>query len=118
MEEDMNKADAQEGSRPPCSNDTKRHKEMENVALQTSLNLGQRKSPEEEQRSSLPNSTQEPEESRHGPNGELELTQTDHLNKRLLTSFLEKINQPNFNFPNLQQLNNQPEDSNKMQEDW
>eukprot|EP00061_Rhincodon_typus_P006315 g26841.t1 len=117
MEEDMNKVDVPDGSRPLGSNDTKRHKQMENVALQTSLHLGQRKSPEEEQRPGLPNSTQEPGESRHGPNGELELTQTDHLNKRLLTSFLEKINQPNFNFPNLQQLSNQPEDSNKMQED-
>ncbi|GCB70873.1 hypothetical protein scyTo_0008697 [Scyliorhinus torazame] len=114
MEEDMSKGDAQEGSRPPCSNDTKRHKEMENVALQTSLNLGHGKAGDEEQRPTQG----EPEESRHGPEGELELTQTDHLNKRLLTSFLEKINQPNFNFPNLQQLSNQPEDSNKMQEDW
>ena len=36
-----------------------------------------------------------------------EITQTDHLNKRLLNSFLDRLNQPNSGFPQVPRFDTQ-----------
>lgn len=129
----------EDGSRPLREN-SKWHKQLENTALQTSLNSMQR----------VGDGRQEDEEAvvameHNGETGEelvpvdqeeippvsqlqaeeRERTLTDHLNKKLLSSFLEKLNQAEFPLPpalpNLQRSGDEgelSEDSNRMEEDW
>ncbi|XP_064424561.1 uncharacterized protein LOC135360751 [Latimeria chalumnae] len=95
------------------SSSSKRHKELENAALQTSLN-SLRSEGEEEQRDSEDGRPASPPEER-------DLTLTDHLNKILLTSFLDQLNQSASTIPMIQRVHNMEnpaEDSNRMQEDW
>ena len=51
---------------------------------------------------------------------EVQRTQTDHLNKRLLSSFLEKLNERDLALPGVQHLDCAvaEEDSNRAAEDW
>ena len=52
---------------------------------------------------------------------EVQRTQTDHLNKRLLSSFLEKLNERDLALPGVQHLDcavAEEEDSNRAAEDW
>lgn len=129
------------------STQTKRLKELENAALQTSLisrmetesNTDPRNStdhePGEGQHSNglsfnesgalqqNPDSRTEEEESDTNVAKERvqeERTLTDHLNKRLLSSFLEKLNERDLALPGIQRLDCAvaDEDSNRASEDW
>uniref|UniRef100_W5NM75 Uncharacterized protein n=1 Tax=Lepisosteus oculatus TaxID=7918 RepID=W5NM75_LEPOC len=123
---------------------SKRHKELENAALQTSLNSLRM----EEQAASAvgdkgdeetsPGSFSSPDPGAPRTNGsqplvhqgegmsegkvqEEERTLTDHLNKRLLSSFLEKLNQRDLALPGIQRLDCAvagEEDSNRTVEEW
>lgn len=52
------------------------------------------------------------------PSGDQELTLTDHLNKRLLLSFQEKLNQAGDGLLQRVQQNQAGEDDNQTQEEW
>ncbi|XP_077441197.1 uncharacterized protein LOC144063096 [Vanacampus margaritifer] len=128
--------------------DSKRQKELENTALQTTLISRMDResrtdavgpagnvSAEEEQRNglclshraapSLLGSGSDAEESLsvrnvETPRVEEERTLTDHLNKRLLSSFLEKLNQNDLALPGVERLDCAvaDEDSNRAAEEW
>lgn len=142
----MNNASSQP-SPGACSGHSKRLKELENVVLQTSLN-NIRMEPEEmssadggereqdcqdsECLNGLPHvasdvSSTETDQPAPETNQaetkmkEEELTLTDHLNKRLLLSFLDKLNQNNAGLPGIQRLDCAvagEDDSNRAAEEW
>lgn len=130
-----------------CSNagttHSKRLKELENAALQTSLNSlrmesesatdtgskrGQESGEEEysnglssNESGALPPQTPRPEAVEESDtNVEEERTLTDHLNKRLLSSFLDKLNQRDLALPGIQRLDCAvaDEDTNRAAEEW
>ena len=45
-----------------------------------------------------------------------ELTQTDHLNKSLLNSFLDRLNQPGSGFPIVQRLDTEASENNTVED--
>uniref|UniRef100_A0A0E9XEX8 Uncharacterized protein n=1 Tax=Anguilla anguilla TaxID=7936 RepID=A0A0E9XEX8_ANGAN len=124
---------------------SKRHKELENVALQTSLNSlrmeaqnisdPEIKGSQETEEDTRPGRCTESGAPAQTPNlrpgeecetseikvREEERTLTDHLNKRLLSSFLEKLNQRDLALPGIQRLDCAvagEEDSNRAVEEW
>lgn len=123
---------------PVCGLHSKRLKELENAALQTTLiskmetgPAAEQKPREEEQSSdsSLNQATAqvsaEPEEEEPGRSitterVEEERTLTDHLNKRLLSSFLEKLNERDLALPGVRHLDCAvaDEDSNRAADEW
>ncbi|XP_077964390.1 uncharacterized protein LOC144411447 [Gasterosteus aculeatus] len=134
---------------PACGLHSKRLKQLENAALQTTLisqmetesgaEAGrcaeQRRSGEDERSngSSLSHRSAPPQLCAELEAGELdsagtadeerveeERTLTDHLNKRLLSSFLEKINERDLALPGVQRLDCAvaDEDSNRAAEEW
>lgn len=133
------------GNEPPaCGLDSKRLKELENAALQTTLisrmeaesraEAGQQPG-EDEQLNGLslnhrsapsqPSADAEADEVESGGNVdkervEEERTLTDHLNKRLLSSFLEKLNERDLALPGVQRLDCAvaDEDSNRAADEW
>ena len=144
------------GNEPPaCGLHSKRLKELENAALQTTLisrmetesgadagNRTERRSGEDEpsdglslkHRSAPPQPGADTEaaeaeaeaeeeevesESRRNVAKE-ERTLTDHLNKRLLSSFLEKLNERDLALPGVQRLDCAvaDEDSNRAADEW
>ncbi|CAJ1060817.1 hypothetical protein D5F01_LYC06993 [Xyrichtys novacula] len=136
------------GNEPPtCGLHSKRLKELENAALQTTLisrmeteSGADDGSPAEHQpgegehsnglslnhRSASPQlgADTEAEEVESGGNVkervEEERTLTDHLNKRLLSSFLEKLNERDLALPGVQRLDCAvaDEDSNRAADEW
>ncbi|MED6293604.1 hypothetical protein CHARACLAT_012167 [Characodon lateralis] len=138
------------GTEPPaCGLHSKRLKELENAALQTSLisemetesgpDAGSRTEQQcgqGEQPNGLPLNQQgsaplqlgvdtEAEGVDLGTNVpkqrvEEERTLTDHLNKRLLSSFLEKLNERDLALPGVQRLDCvvAEEDSNRAADEW
>lgn len=131
-----------------CSLHSKRLKELENAALQSSLiarmetesgadtgsfpeQQQQQQSVEEQQSngtslnhqpapSQLEADTAAPGESVAKERLEEERTLTDHLNKRLLSSFLEKLNERDLALPGVQRLDCAvaDEDSNRAADEW
>ncbi|KAM3620527.1 uncharacterized protein V6R79_025016 [Siganus canaliculatus] len=132
-----------------CGLHSKRLKELENVALQTTLisrmetepgadarSWTEQQSEDSEQLSGLSLSERsaqppqlstntEAEEEESGRNDakvrvEEERTLTDHLNKRLLSSFLEKLNERDLALPGVQRLDCAvaDEDSNRAADEW
>ncbi|KAJ0032570.1 hypothetical protein NQD34_002650 [Periophthalmus magnuspinnatus] len=123
-----------------CGLHSKRLKELENAALQTTLisKMDTGPPPEqnpggEEQPSGLSSNhteaaeEQEPEEPVEEPSRcvskqrvEEERTLTDHLNKRLLSSFLEKLNERDLALPGVRHLDCAvaDEDSNRAADEW
>lgn len=131
-----------------CGLHSKRLKELENAALQTTLisqmetesgadagSSTEQQSGEDEQsnglslnhRSAPPQlgADTEAEEVESGGNVskervEEERTLTDHLNKRLLSSFLEKLNERDLALPGVQRLDCAvaDEDSNRAADEW
>lgn len=131
-----------------CGLHTKRLKELENAALQTTLisrmetesgadtgSLTEQQSAEGEQSNGLSlnhrparlqlGADTEMEEVEPGKNMtkqrvEDERTLTDHLNKRLLSSFLEKLNERDLALPGVQRLDCAvaEEDSNRAADEW
>lgn len=118
---------------------SKWHKQLENTALQTSLNLQRvedSRQEEEEAGTAMEQNGETGEELVPAVEEEMppvcqltaeekERTLTDHLNKKLLSSFLEKLNQAEFPLPaalqTLQRNGDEgesSEDSNRMEEDW
>ncbi|KAL4658835.1 hypothetical protein GN956_G2314 [Arapaima gigas] len=125
---------------------TKRHKELENVALQSSLNSlrmdvqvatvcnneeGQETGEDNgletlfhTEHGTLPNTVRPEPDSGTGETqtGEEERTLTDHLNKRLLSSFLKKLNQRDLSLPGVNHLDctvdGGDEDSNRTMDEW
>lgn len=127
---------------------SKRLKELENAALQSSImsqmetesgadagNLTEQQFGEDEQLNSLSlnhrsptalvNTDTEAEGLELGTNTakdrvEEERTLTDHLNKRLLSSFLEKLNESDLALPGVQRLDCAvaDEDSNRAADEW
>lgn len=140
----MNNASSQPSS-SACNSHSKRLKELENVVLQTSLNNIQME-PEEMSladgvgdqdcqdseclnglshvASDVSTETDQPApESNEAETKtkEEELTLTDHLNKRLLLSFLDKLNQNNAGLPGIQRLDCAvagEDDSNRAADEW
>ncbi|KAI9517396.1 hypothetical protein NQZ68_004613 [Dissostichus eleginoides] len=138
------------GNEPPaaCGLHSKRLKELENAALQTTLisrmetesgadsgGWTEQQSGEGEQSDGLSlnhwaappqfGADTEAEEAESGENDdeervEEERTLTDHLNKRLLSSFLEKLNERDLALPGVQRLDCAvaDEDSNRAAEEW
>lgn len=137
------------GNEPPaCGLHSKRLKELENAALQSTLisrmetesgadagTLREQQSGEDEQSNGLSLShpsapsqltaDTEAEEVESGRNVakervEEERTLTDHLNKRLLSSFLEKLNESDLALPGVQRLDCAvaDEDSNRAADEW
>lgn len=137
------------GNEPPsCGLHGKRLKELENAALQSTLisrmetepgadagTLTEQQSGEDEQSNgvslnhrsastqlSADTETEEVESSRNVSKErvEEERTLTDHLNKRLLSSFLEKLNDSDLALPGVQRLDCAvaDEDSNRAAEEW
>ncbi|RXM98393.1 hypothetical protein EOD39_13189 [Acipenser ruthenus] len=136
------------GGDPTNSNSSsKRHKEMENAALHSSLNSlrvaeeeeddtatgasvneyraedmepsGCSAEPDAPPQSTAQDGTEDEDEDEGGQ--EEELTLTDHLNKRLLSSFLEKLNQRDSSLPGIQRLDCAvagEEDSNRALDEW
>ncbi|TDH08714.1 hypothetical protein EPR50_G00100350 [Perca flavescens] len=137
------------GNEPPaCGLHSKRLKELENAALQTTLisrmeagtgaDAGSWTEQQSDEQSS-PNGLSlnhrsappqlcadtEAEEVDSGGNVakervEEERTLTDHLNKRLLSSFLEKLNERDLALPGVQRLDCAvaDEDSNRAADEW
>lgn len=122
-----------------CGLHSKRLKELENAALQTTLisNMDTGPSPEqsprqEEQSSGLEQdeataelSAGQPEQAEPGvcvskQRVEEERTLTDHLNKRLLSSFLEKLNERDLALPGVRHVDCAvaDEDSNRAADEW
>lgn len=120
---------------------SKRLKELENAALQTTLisQMDTGPSPEqnpnpreEEQSSGLDHdeataelSAEQPEQAAPGEcvtkqRVEEERTLTDHLNKRLLSSFLQKLNQRDLALPGVRHVDCAvaDEDSNRAADEW
>lgn len=137
------------GNEPPsCGLHSKRLKELENAALQSTLisrmetepgadggTLTEQQSGEDEQSNgvslnhctasrqlSADTEAEEVESSRNVAKErvEEERTLTDHLNKRLLSSFLEKLNDSDLALPGVQRLDCAvaDEDSNRAAEEW
>lgn len=141
------------GNEPPaaCGLHSKRLKELENAALQTTLisrmetesgadsgswteQQQQQQSGEDEQLNGLslnhppaapPQLSAEEEAEESDGNVakervEEERTLTDHLNKRLLSSFLEKLNERDLALPGVQRLDCAvaDEDSNRAADEW
>lgn len=137
------------GNEPPaCGLHSKRLKELENAALQTTLisrmetesgadagSWTEQQSGEDEQLNGLSLNHQsappplsadtEAEEVESDRNVakervEEERTLTDHLNKRLLSSFLEKLNERDLALPGVQRLDCAvaDEDSNRAADEW
>lgn len=137
------------GNEPPaCGLHSKRLKELENAALQTTLisrmetesgadagSWTEQQSGESEQLNGLSLNHQsapaplsadtEAEEAESDRNVAKELveeerTLTDHLNKRLLSSFLEKLNERDLALPGVQRLDCAvaDEDSNRAADEW
>ncbi|KAM7409601.1 hypothetical protein PAMA_001201 [Pampus argenteus] len=137
------------GNEPPaCGLHSKRLKELENAALQTTLisrmetetgadagSWTEQQSGEDEQLNGLSLNHQsapapqsagtEAEEAESDRNVakervEEERTLTDHLNKRLLSSFLEKLNERDLALPGVQRLDCAvaDEDSNRAADEW
>lgn len=131
---------------PACGLHSKRVKELENAALQTTLISQMEKesgadpgsrveqhSGQGEQSNGLSLNRRQAqlqpgadtEEVEPGTNTakqrvEEERTLTDHLNKRLLSSFLEKLNERDLALPGVQRLDCAvaDEDSNRAAEEW
>lgn len=134
---------------PACSLHGKRLKELENAALQSSLvarmetesgadagSFPEQQPGEDEQSNGLsldhqpapsqlsgntaPEEEVEPGESVVKERLEEERTLTDHLNKRLLSSFLEKLNESDLALPGVQRLDCAvaDEDSNRAADEW
>ncbi|KAK7889826.1 hypothetical protein WMY93_025386 [Mugilogobius chulae] len=118
-----------------CGLYSKRLKELENAALQTTLisKMDTEPPPEqipgtEEQSSGLSlnhEAAQAEEEAGRcvvppEPRREEERTLTDHLNKRLLSSFLEKLNERDLALPGVRHLDCAvaDEDSNRAADEW
>lgn len=118
---------------------SKRLKEMENAALQTTLiskmdtGPSPEQNPGEEEQSSGLNQGEataelsaEPEPAEPAEPGvtkqrvEEERTLTDHLNKRLLSSFLEKLNERDLALPGVRHVDCAvaDEDSNRAADEW
>lgn len=137
------------GNEPPsCGLHSKRLKELENAALQTTLisqmetesgadagSWTEQQSGEDEHSNGLslnhrsappqPSADTEAEEVESDGNVakervEEERTLTDHLNKRLLSSFLEKLNERDLALPGVQRLDCAvaDEDSNRAADEW
>lgn len=141
------------GNAPPaaaCSLHSKRLKELENAALQSSLiarmetesgadtgSFPEQQQPAEDEQSigtslnhqpapSQPNADTAPDEEVESGESvakerlEEERTLTDHLNKRLLSSFLEKLNESDLALPGVQRLDCAvaDEDSNRAADEW
>lgn len=134
------------GNEPPaCGLHSKRLKELENAALQTTLisrmetesgadagSWTEQQSGEDEQQNgvSLNHRAAPPQpgaadtEAEEGnvakERVEEERTLTDHLNKRLLSSFLEKLNERDLALPGVQRLDCAvaDEDSNRAADEW
>ena len=138
------------GNEPPpaCGLHSKRLKELENAALQTTLisrmetesgadagSWTEQQPGEDEQSNGLSlnhrpappqlSADAEEEEAESGGNVakervEEERTLTDHLNKRLLSSFLEKLNERDLALPGVQRLDCAvaDEDSNRAADEW
>lgn len=132
----------------PCGLHTKRLKELENAALQTTLISRMETESGADTGSSTEQQSGEGEQSnglslnhraaplQHGADTEMEeveprtnktkqrveeeRTLTDHLNKRLLSSFLEKLNERDLALPGVQRLDCAvaDEDSNRAADEW
>lgn len=140
----MNNASSQP-SPCACNSHSKRLKELENVVLQTSLNnirmeseemsldgVGDQDSQDSECLNGLSHvasdvsSTETDQPAPESNQAETkmkeeELTLTDHLNKRLLLSFLDKLNQNNVGLPGIQRLDCAvagEDDSNRAADEW
>lgn len=130
------------------SSSSKRHKERENAALHSSLNSlrvaeeendtatgasvnkyraedmepsGCSTEPDAPPQSTAQDGTEDEDEDEDEGDQEEELTLTDHLNKRLLSSFLEKLNQRDSSLPGIQRLDCAvagEEDSNRALDEW
>lgn len=110
----------------------KRLKELENTALQTSIIARMEEEEEagggaprpgldlQQQPASEELQSGEQEEENPERKQEEERSLTDHLNQRLLTSFLEKLNRAELTLPGLQGLHcpGAEEDSNRAGEEW
>lgn len=133
---------------PACGLHSKRLKELENAALQSTLisrmetesgidagTLREQQQREDEQTNGLslnhqsapsqPSADIEAEDVESVRNVakeqvEEERTLTDHLNKRLLSSFLEKLNESDLALPGVQRLDCAvaDEDSNRAADEW
>lgn len=130
---------------PACGLHSKRLKELENAALQTTLisrmetetgadagswteqqpgEDGQPNGVSLNHRPAPPQPSADTEPESGGDVGkeraEEERTLTDHLNKRLLSSFLEKLNERDLALPGVQRLDCAvaDEDSNRAAEEW
>lgn len=134
---------------PACGLLSKRLKELENAALQTSLisqmetesgadagSWTEQQPGQGEQPNGLPLNQQRSAALQHGVDTEAEgeepgtnvakqrleeeRTLTDHLNKRLLSSFLEKLNERDLALPGVQRLDCAvaEEDSNRAADEW
>lgn len=115
---------------------SKRLKEMENAALQTTLiskmdtGPSPEQNPDEKVQASGLNQDEaaaelsaEPEQAEPGVTKqrvEEERTLTDHLNKRLLSSFLEKLNERDLALPGVRHVDCAvaDEDSNRAADEW
>ncbi|KAK9519464.1 hypothetical protein VZT92_022192 [Zoarces viviparus] len=137
------------GNEPPaCGLHSKRLKQLENAALQTTLisqmetesgadaaRCTEQQSGEDEQSNGLSlNHQSAPPQLRADTEAddvdsdgtvanervEEERTLTDHLNKRLLSSFLEKLNERDLALPGVQRLDCAvaDEDSNRAADEW
>lgn len=138
------------GNAPPsCSLHGKRLKELENAALQSSLvarmetesgadadsfpeqqpgedeqsiglSLNHQPAPSQLSSDTAPEEEVETGESVAKERLEEERTLTDHLNKRLLSSFLEKLNESDLALPGVQRLDCAvaDEDSNRAADEW
>lgn len=143
-----NKNNSADNEPPACGLHSKRLKELENAALQTTLisrmetesgadggSLAEQQPGEGEQsnglslnhRSGLPQPCADTESEEVEPDRnvakervEEERTLTDHLNKRLLSSFLEKLNERDLALPGVQRLDCAvaDEDSNRAADEW
>lgn len=137
-----------ENETPACGLHSKRLKELENAALQTTLisqmetesgadagSWTEQQSGESEQVNGLSlnhqpapaplsadTEVEEVESDRNVAKDrvEEERTLTDHLNKRLLSSFLEKLNERDLALPGVQRLDCAvaDEDSNRAADEW
>ncbi|CAL1592596.1 unnamed protein product [Knipowitschia caucasica] len=115
-----------------CGLYSKRLKELENAALQTTLTSEMDTEPPAEQSPEEPRSglslsreaaEQEPDPGRSVKQlPEEQRSLTDHLNKRLLSSFLDKLNERDLALPGVRHLDcavaEAEEDSNRAADDW
>lgn len=144
-----NKNNSSGNELPACGLHSKRLKELENAALQTTLisrmetesgadggswteqepgegeqsnvlSLNHRSGPPQQPGADTETEEAEPDRNVAKERVEEERTLTDHLNKRLLSSFLEKLNERDLALPGVQRLDCAvaDEDSNRAADEW